>query len=210
MPRSRAVDVVDDRTDAASAASPSWRACPMQQLGGVVGRAQTRASSSATRRAGQHARLGAELLRQPQVAEDAVALGLRQAQQRAASRRRPRAILRRARRRAASPRARAARRDGPGRSPTTMRSPAAQTGAIAFSSRYSRICASTRSAVCRSAISRSAIRLPFWKKFVERALDLLRHVDLALAQTLEQLVGRQVDQLDFVGGLEDRIGQAFR
>ena len=93
--------------------------------------------------------------------------------------------------------------------PTTMRSPAAHTGAIDFSSRYSRICASTRSAVCRNAISRSAIRLPFWKKFASARSTCLRHVDLARAQPRQQFVGRQVDQLDFVGGLEERVGQRF-
>ena len=38
---------------------------------------------------------------------------------------------------------------------------------------------------------------------------LLGHVDLALPQALEQVVGRQVDQLDLVGSLEDRVGHGL-
>ena len=48
------------------------------------------------------------------------------------------------------------------------------------------------------------------KKLLERRGRLLADVDLALAQALEQLVGRQVDQLDLVGALEDRVGHASR
>ena len=35
----------------------------------------------------------------------------------------------------------------------------------------------------------------------------MRDIDLAFAQALEQLVGRQVDQLDFVCRLEERVGE---
>ncbi len=35
---------------------------------------------------------------------------------------------------------------------------------------------------------------------------LLRHIDLALFQPLDQIVGREVDQLDIVGPVEDRVG----
>ena len=38
---------------------------------------------------------------------------------------------------------------------------------------------------------------------------LLRHIDLALAQALQQVVGRQVDQLDLVGLLDDAVGHRF-
>ena len=40
---------------------------------------------------------------------------------------------------------------------------------------------------------------------LERALGLLRHVDLALLQALNQVVGREVDKLDGVGTVEDRV-----
>ena len=49
--------------------------------------------------------------------------------------------------------------------------------------------------------------IPLLKEVVERALDLLRNVDLAFLQPLEKLVGRKIDQLDFVGGLEEGVGQ---
>ena len=45
------------------------------------------------------------------------------------------------------------------------------------------------------------------KKRSTRRADLLRHVDLAGVQTREQIVGRQVDQLDLVGLVEDAIRQ---
>ena len=41
---------------------------------------------------------------------------------------------------------------------------------------------------------------------LERALGLLRHVDLALLQALDQVVRREVDKLDGVGAVEDRVG----
>ncbi len=44
---------------------------------------------------------------------------------------------------------------------------------------------------------------------VDRPRRLLGHVDLALAQALEQLLGRQVDQLDLVGVLEERVGHGL-
>ena len=37
----------------------------------------------------------------------------------------------------------------------------------------------------------------------ERALGLLRDVDLALLQPLDQVVGREIDDLDLVGAVED-------
>ncbi|KGD51240.1 putative osmosensitive K+ channel signal transduction histidine kinase [Burkholderia pseudomallei] len=52
----------------------------------------------------------------------------------------------------------------PGPTHTSRRSRACQMRWIERSARYSRICASTRSAVRRSASSRSAIRLPLRKK----------------------------------------------
>ena len=44
------------------------------------------------------------------------------------------------------------------------------------------------------------------KKWRTRFLRLGGHVDLALPEALQEVVGRQVDQLDLVGLLEDRIG----
>ena len=43
----------------------------------------------------------------------------------------------------------------------------------------------------------------------DRAARLIGHVDLALAKTLDELVRRQIDQLDLVGELEDLVGQRF-
>ena len=39
----------------------------------------------------------------------------------------------------------------------------------------------------------------------DRALGLVRHIDLAVLQPLDQVVGRQVDQLDVVGPVDDRV-----
>ena len=41
---------------------------------------------------------------------------------------------------------------------------------------------------------------------LERALGLLGDVDLALFQALDQVVGRQIDELDGVGPVENGIG----
>ena len=41
------------------------------------------------------------------------------------------------------------------------------------------------------------------------AADLVAHIDLALAQPLDQVVGRQVDQLDLVGELQDLVRQGL-
>ena len=43
------------------------------------------------------------------------------------------------------------------------------------------------------------------EEVLERALGLLGDVDLAFLEALDQVVGRQVDQLDGVGAVEDRI-----
>ena len=47
------------------------------------------------------------------------------------------------------------------------------------------------------------------KKFSTARSACSRHVDLALAEALEQLVGRQVHQLDLVGLLEHRVGHGL-
>ncbi len=47
------------------------------------------------------------------------------------------------------------------------------------------------------------------KIMVERALGLLRHIDLALAKPLHQLVRRQVDDFDVIGGVEHGIGHGL-
>ena len=98
---------------------------------------------------------------------------------------------------------------GSGPTQTRMRSLAAQVAEIAWRSRYSRIAASTRSAVARSASWRSAIRLPLRKKVLRGVARLLRHVDLAFGEALEQLVGRQIDELDLVGAGEHAIGHGL-
>ena len=43
----------------------------------------------------------------------------------------------------------------------------------------------------------------------ERPLGLLRHVDLAFAKALHQLIGREVDDFDVVGSVEDGIRRRF-
>jgi hypothetical protein len=48
------------------------------------------------------------------------------------------------------------------------------------------------------------------EEFLDRAVDLVADVHLALAQPLEQVIGRDVDQLDFVGPFEDRIGDRLQ
>ena len=40
---------------------------------------------------------------------------------------------------------------------------------------------------------------------LERALGLGRDIDLALAQPLDQVVGREIDHLDLVGAVEDAV-----
>ena len=66
-------------------------------------------------------------------------------------------------------------------------------------------CSSTRSAVRRSASSRKRRQVAGRKEMLERALGLLGDVDLAFLQALDQIVGREVDELDGVGAVEDRI-----
>ena len=39
---------------------------------------------------------------------------------------------------------------------------------------------------------------------VERPLGLLRDIDLALLQPLDQIVGREVDDFDVIGAVDDR------
>ncbi len=47
------------------------------------------------------------------------------------------------------------------------------------------------------------------EEVAQRPLGLARHVDLALAQPLDQVGGREVDRLDVVGAVEDGIGHGF-
>jgi hypothetical protein len=51
---------------------------------------------------------------------------------------------------------------------------------------------------------RDQVALP--EEILDRLLRLVRHVDLALAEALQEIVGRQVDQLDVVGLLEHGVG----
>ena len=43
----------------------------------------------------------------------------------------------------------------------------------------------------------------------DRALGLLRHIDLALVQTLDQILGRKIDDLDIVGLVENAVGHGL-
>jgi hypothetical protein len=52
-------------------------------------------------------------------------------------------------------------------------------------------------------------QVAFAEEVVRRALGLLRDIDLALFKALEQVVGRQVDQLDLVGLLDDPVRHGF-
>ena len=88
---------------------------------------------------------------------------------------------------------------------TSTRSRAIQAREVRSASADARAAASTRSATRRSASSRSAIRFDLRKKRSIAVRDLLGHVDLAGLEPREQIVGRQVDQLDFVGLVEDAI-----
>ena len=69
--------------------------------------------------------------------------------------------------------------------------------------------ASTSSATSRSASSRSAARLSSRKKFCERDLGAVLRVDLAGAQALLQRLGREVDEHDLVGLVEDPVGEGL-
>ena len=66
-------------------------------------------------------------------------------------------------------------------------------------------CSSTRSAVRRSASSRSAVRLAGEKKCSSARSACCGDVDLALLEALDQVVRRQIDQLDGVGAIENGI-----
>jgi len=44
---------------------------------------------------------------------------------------------------------------------------------------------------------------------LQRLLRLAREVDLAFLEALQEIVGRQIDQLDLVGLLEDRVGHGL-
>ena len=47
------------------------------------------------------------------------------------------------------------------------------------------------------------------EEVLQRALGLLGDVDLALLEPLDQVVRRQVDELDGVGAVEDRVGHGL-
>ena len=88
---------------------------------------------------------------------------------------------------------------------TRTRSPAAHGPGMAWACMWVSNCSSTRSAVRRSASSRSAVRLAGEKKCSSARSACLRDVDLAFLQPLDQVVGREVDELDRVGAVEDGI-----
>ncbi len=59
----------------------------------------------------------------------------------------------------------------------------------------------------RQLAQRDQVALP--EEALERAFGLVWDVDLALAQALDQVVGREVHQLDLVGAIQDRIGHGL-
>ena len=52
-------------------------------------------------------------------------------------------------------------------------------------------------------------QIAFAEEVVEGPSGLLRHIDLALAQTLQQLIGGQVDQFNLIGLIQDGVGHGF-
>ena len=68
---------------------------------------------------------------------------------------------------------------------------------------------STELATSRSASSRSVVRFSSVKKLASAACDLLRPVDLAFAQPLAKILGRDVEIHDLVGGGDDPVGHGF-
>ena len=124
-----------------------------------------------------------------------------------ASRRRRRSTRRRsplghAPGRAHQPRRRRARADAdqqPLARPASVLGSPARAGSRASARRRARPSAAAPARAGRSGC-------PCGRSCCDGPLGLLGDVDLALAQPLEQVVGRQVDQLDLVGLLEDRVG----
>jgi hypothetical protein len=62
--------------------------------------------------------------------------------------------------------------------------------------------ASQRQLAQRGQVARREIML-------QRALGLFRDIDLALFEALDQIVGRQVDQLDRIGALKNGVGHGL-
>ena len=52
-------------------------------------------------------------------------------------------------------------------------------------------------------------QIPLAEEILERMLRLLRHVDLAVFEALEEVVGGKVDQLDIIGLFEHRVRHRF-
>ena len=154
-------------------------------------------------------RLAAERLGKAQRVGDAVALLLVELQRCAASRRRAPSRARAAGRPAAWRSARGRPQRGSSLTQTRMRSPAAHGPGMACACICVSSCSSTRSAVRRSASSRSAVRLPGEKKCSSARCGLPRNIDLAFLQPLDQVVGRQIDELDVVGAVEDGVRHRF-
>ena len=61
--------------------------------------------------------------------------------------------------------------------------------------------------LCRAAERKltESDQIALAEEVLEGLLRLVGHVDLALFETLQEIVGREVDQLDLVGLLEDRV-----
>ncbi len=47
------------------------------------------------------------------------------------------------------------------------------------------------------------------KEIADGAAGLLGHIDFAFGQPLQQVLGRQIDQFDLVGGGQNAVGQGF-
>ena len=80
---------------------------------------------------------------------------------------------------------------------------------MACSCRKSTICASTRSAARRSAISRSRNKMPFLKEILDRPPCLFRNVNFAFMHPIDEIVWGNIDELDLVGPIEDVVGHGF-
>ncbi len=52
-------------------------------------------------------------------------------------------------------------------------------------------------------------QIPLAEEILERLLRLLRHVDFAVFQTLQQVIGGEIDQLDIIGLFKHRVRHRF-
>ena len=52
-------------------------------------------------------------------------------------------------------------------------------------------------------------QISFGEKIGQSPVGLGRHIHFAFPQPFQQIVGREVDQLDFIGAVEERVGHGF-